>query len=219
MGILIFATFWLGVYTLTFQTSRVSTEQLVHTDDHAIATTTTSNTVGKGGIAKSLQRTFYPATITTGTFYSLVSSSSSKRPLFDIHEQHSAAEEDDSEEIEAHDAHGDTAIVQNNYNVKMNSSLHRLNTSDVFIYIVGSLILVVLLLGIIILGVILGRLLEQDDQQPKPVILMPPPGGNSHWRHDPIFEIPQSYTSNNGKFPSGGGDQYNDQPLHSPKTD
>lgn len=114
----------------------------------------------------------------------------------------------------------DTAIVQNNYNVKMSTTRAGVTRSDSILWtIIIGLLVVILVMGVILLATIwklVATMSDDGDKRHHPMIVMPPPpGANIKWSHDPIYEMPQGY-------PTGGDgpdDQrhFRDNELHPPK--
>lgn len=123
-------------------------------------------------------------------------------------ERNETAEEADAPEMDAElpSEHGDTSIVQNN--ISVDGVRRRAGDSEALVYVVGVLLVAVLILGLIVLSIILGRLLQKEEP---PMVLMPPPTG-THWRHDPVFEMPHGY-------PRPAESPFYEQPLHAPKKE
>lgn len=114
---------------------------------------------------------------------------------------------------------GDTAIVQNNYNVKMSPTRSGATRSDNILWtIIVGLLVVILIMGIILLATIwkLVVALNDDGRRRHPMIVMPPPpGANVKWTHDPIYEMPQGYQA--GGEESNVQKNFRDNELYPPK--
>lgn len=114
---------------------------------------------------------------------------------------------------------GDTAIVQNNYNVKMSTARAGATRSDNVLWtIIVGLLVVILVMGIILLATIwkLVMAMSDDGRRQHPMIVMPPPPGtNVKWAHDPIFEMPQGYQA--GDEGSDVQKHFRDNELYPPK--
>jgi hypothetical protein len=129
---------------------------------------------------------YYPSTTTTG---GVVLSATSAYPQLESLDD--LSDHSDPDSYEPHPvSHGDTAVVQNNYNIKMEDGKSRVTPQEIFIYTVGSLTIIGLFFGVVILGIIMIRLLSDDERKKYP--FSHSSMSEARWKHDPVYDMPMA---------------------------